>query len=71
MTRRLLEEQDSITWRRFREAFYTKYFPDSVRPQKLGEFICLEQRDMIVAQHRARFTELSRFSSTIDCYRGK
>ena len=49
ITRRLLEEQGRITWRRFREAFYTKYFLDSVRRQKLGEFIHLKQRDMIVA----------------------
>ncbi|RVW85873.1 Retrovirus-related Pol polyprotein from transposon 17.6 [Vitis vinifera] len=35
MTRRLLEDQGPITWRQFREAFYKKYFPDSVRRQKL------------------------------------
>ena len=42
MTRRLLEEQERITRRRFREAFYTKSFPYSVRGQKLEEFILLE-----------------------------
>ncbi|RVW57618.1 Transposon Tf2-11 polyprotein [Vitis vinifera] len=62
MTRRLLEDQGPITWRQFREAFYKKYFPDSVRPQKVGEFIRLEQGDMTVAQYEAKFTELSRFS---------
>ncbi|RVW67114.1 Retrovirus-related Pol polyprotein from transposon 17.6 [Vitis vinifera] len=35
MTRRLLEDQGPITWRQFKEAFYKKYFPDSVRRQKL------------------------------------
>ncbi|RVW46074.1 Transposon Ty3-G Gag-Pol polyprotein [Vitis vinifera] len=30
MTRRLLEDQGPITWRQFREAFYKKYFPDSL-----------------------------------------
>ncbi|RVW97780.1 Transposon Ty3-I Gag-Pol polyprotein [Vitis vinifera] len=35
MTRRILEDQGPITWRQFREAFYKKYFPDSVRRQKL------------------------------------
>eukprot|EP00261_Vitis_vinifera_P033067 XP_019074310.1 PREDICTED: uncharacterized protein LOC109122258 [Vitis vinifera] len=59
---RLLEDQGPITWRQFREAFYKKYFPDSVRRQKVGEFIRLEQRDMTVAQYEAKFTELSRFS---------
>ena len=28
----------------------------------MGEFVHLEQRDLIVAQYEARFTELSRFS---------
>nr|CAN68039.1 hypothetical protein VITISV_018924 [Vitis vinifera] len=59
---RLLEDQGPITWRQFREAFYKKYFPDSVRRQKVGEFIRLEQGDMIVAHYEAKFTELSRFS---------
>ncbi|XP_034677701.1 uncharacterized protein LOC117908146 [Vitis riparia] len=44
------------------EAFYKKYFPDSVRRQKVGEFIRLEQGDMTVAQYEAKFTKLSRFS---------
>ena len=35
MTRRLLKEQGRIIWRRFRKAFYRKYFLDSVRRQKL------------------------------------
>ncbi|RVW93540.1 Retrovirus-related Pol polyprotein from transposon 17.6 [Vitis vinifera] len=62
MTKRLLEDQGPITWRQFREAFYKKYFPDSVRRQKVGEFIRLEQGDMTVAQYEAKFTDLSRFS---------
>ncbi|RVW53996.1 hypothetical protein CK203_072960 [Vitis vinifera] len=62
ITRRLLEDQGPITWRQFREAFYKKYFPDSVRRQKVEEFIRLEQGDMTVAQYEAKFIELSRFS---------
>ena len=31
MTKRLLEDQGPITWRQFREAFYKKYFTDSVK----------------------------------------
>ena len=42
MTKRLLEDQGPIVWRQFREAFYKKYFPDSVRQQKMGEFVRLE-----------------------------
>ena len=30
MTKRLLEDQGPIVWSQFREAFYKKYFPDSV-----------------------------------------
>ena len=28
----------------------------------MGEFVCLEQRDLTVAQYEANFTELSRFA---------
>ena len=31
MTKRRLEAQEPITWRRFNDAFYIKYFLDSVR----------------------------------------
>ena len=62
MTKRLLEDQGLIVWRQFKEAFYKKYFPDSVRQQKVGEFVRLEQRDLTVDQYEAKFTELSRFS---------
>ena len=62
MTRRLLENQGPITWKRLREAFHRKYFLDNVRRQKVGEFNRLEQGDMIVAQYEARFTELSHFT---------
>ena len=46
--KRLLEDQRPIIWSQFREAFY-KYFPDSVRRQKVGEFVCLEQGNLTVA----------------------
>ncbi|XP_034681005.1 uncharacterized protein LOC117910933 [Vitis riparia] len=47
MTRRLLEDQGPITWRQFREAFYKKYFPDSVRRQKLGVYSEVVDRALI------------------------
>ncbi|KAL6318509.1 hypothetical protein AAG906_000587 [Vitis piasezkii] len=40
-------EEQKASYATFMEAFYKKYFPDSVRRQKVGEF--------------AKFTELSRF----------
>ena len=49
MTKRLLEDKGPIVWSQFREAFYKKYFPDSVRRQKVGEFVRLEQGDLTVA----------------------
>ena len=62
MTKRLLEDQEPIVWSQFREAFYKKYFPDSIRQQKVGKFVHLEQGDLTVAQYEAKFTELSRFA---------
>ena len=70
MTKMLLEDQRPIVWRHFKVAFYKKYFPNSVRRQKVGEFVRLEQRDITVAQYETKFTELT-FCSTIDCYRGR
>ena len=43
-------------------AFYKNYFLDGVRRQKVGEFSCLEQGGMTVAQYEAKFTELSYFA---------
>ena len=62
MTKRLLKDQGPITWRQFKEAFYKKYFPDSVMRQKMGEFVCLEQEEMTVAQYEAKFIELTLFA---------
>ena len=57
LTKRLLEAREPITWRRSNDAFYMKYFPDSVRRQKMGEFIRLEHRNMTVARYEAKFTK--------------
>ncbi|RVW85748.1 hypothetical protein CK203_033353 [Vitis vinifera] len=62
MTKKLLEDQEPITWRQFREAFYKKYFSDSVKRQNVGQFVRLEQGEMIVAQYEAKFTKLSHFT---------
>ena len=71
MTKRLLEDQGPIFWSQFREAFYKKYFPDSVRRQKVGEFDHLEQGDLTVAQYEAKFTKLSRFTPQLIARGGK
>ena len=62
MTKRILEDQGLITWRQFREAFYKKYFLDSVKRKKTGEFVRLEQGEMTVAQYEAKFIDVSCFS---------
>ncbi|RVW88173.1 Transposon Ty3-G Gag-Pol polyprotein [Vitis vinifera] len=54
-------EEQKASYAGFMEAFYKKYFSDSVRRQKVGEFVCLEQENLTVAQYEAKFTELSRF----------
>ncbi|RVW37560.1 hypothetical protein CK203_073903 [Vitis vinifera] len=47
MTKRLLEDQRPIVWSQFREAFYKKYFPDSVRRQKLSVYSEVVDRALI------------------------
>ncbi|XP_038975808.1 uncharacterized protein LOC120106826 [Phoenix dactylifera] len=52
---------EPLNWDKFRKAFYDKYFPRSVKPQKEQEFIHLKQRGMTVAEYEAKFTELAKF----------
>ncbi|KAI3855002.1 hypothetical protein MKW92_053370 [Papaver armeniacum] len=51
-----------FTWVEFRLAFLNKYFPQTVRNQRMIEFMQLTQRNMTVAQYQAKFEELSRFA---------
>ena len=62
MSKWLLEDWRLIAWRQFGEANYNQYFPDHIRPQKVENFVRLEQEDMTMAQYEATFIELSRFS---------
>ncbi|PKA51241.1 Ras-related protein RABA2a [Apostasia shenzhenica] len=57
-----LLERASLSWAKFVEVFFEKYFSDVVRDRKVLEFIKLEQGDLSVDQYEARFTELSRFA---------
>ena len=50
-----------LTWERFRDEFFDKYFPRSVRIQKEQEFIHLRQGNRSVAEYEAKFTELAKF----------
>ncbi|XP_028075820.1 uncharacterized protein LOC114278042 [Camellia sinensis] len=60
-----LEKEDVVTWARFLEVFYEKYFPDSLREQKVLEFIHLRQGTMMVAEYEGKFTQLARFATYV------
>ena len=60
-----LEEDEILTWTIFLDAFYEKYFPESVRDEKEVEFMGLIQENKTVLQYEAKFTELSRFAPHI------
>ncbi|XP_028055561.1 uncharacterized protein LOC114259735 [Camellia sinensis] len=61
----ILEKEDIVTWARFLEVFYEKYFPDSLREQKASEFIHLRQGTMTVAEYESKFTQLARFTTYV------
>ena len=54
-----LEEDEILTWTIFLDAFYEKYFPESVRDEKEVEFMELIQGNKTVLQYGAKFTELA------------
>ncbi|KAL5985482.1 hypothetical protein ACLOJK_027466 [Asimina triloba] len=50
-------KQVKITWERFLEAFYVKFFPLMVRVAKAREFTKLKQSDMSVANCETKFSD--------------
>ncbi|XP_057981301.1 uncharacterized protein LOC131166745 [Malania oleifera] len=64
---KLLEKQQAVptvmTWKRFKEFFYNRYFPTTTRNAKVEEFFNLTQGLLTVQEYTARFVELSRFAS--------
>ncbi|XP_028072979.1 uncharacterized protein LOC114275183 [Camellia sinensis] len=52
----------NMTWARFNEIFYDKYFPQCFRDRKVSEFQKLKQCRMSVAEYEAKFIELARFA---------
>ena len=60
----LLEEsQTEITWDVFRNTFFQKYFPPSVRNAKELEFMQLRQGNSSILEYIAKFDELCKFST--------
>ncbi|XP_028051368.1 uncharacterized protein LOC114256013 [Camellia sinensis] len=51
-----------LTWDKFLELFYDKYFPQSMRDKKVAEFETLRQGNKTVAEYEAQFAELARFA---------
>ncbi|XP_028059503.1 uncharacterized protein LOC114263191 [Camellia sinensis] len=51
-----------LTWARFLELFYEKYFPQCMRDKKVTEFETLRQGNKIVAEYEVQFAELARFT---------
>ncbi|XP_057975240.1 uncharacterized protein LOC131162649 [Malania oleifera] len=66
LSAKLLEDQRlekiALTCERFKELFFNRYFPSSVREEKIEDFTNLTQGDMTVVEYAAKFVELSRFA---------
>ncbi|XP_057951019.1 uncharacterized protein LOC131145858 [Malania oleifera] len=64
---KLLEEQRLVkiaqTCEQFKELFFDRYFPLSIREEKIEEFTNLTQGNMTVGEFVTKFVELSRFAS--------
>nr|XP_029144801.1 uncharacterized protein LOC112708782 [Arachis hypogaea] len=51
-----------ISWELFRDEFYKKYFPTSVRNARELELLQLKQGQMTITEYTSKFEELCRFS---------
>lgn len=54
-----------ISWDEFKKAFQDKYYPRSFCDAKQNEFLKLVQRSMSVAKYEKKYTELSKYATTI------
>ncbi|XP_074336755.1 uncharacterized protein LOC141673927 [Apium graveolens] len=60
-TARALEEEEVITWDRFKKIFLGKYFLRYMQTQMELKFFELKQEGMTVGEYEKKFTELARF----------
>ena len=51
---------DGITWDQFRQEFTDRFFPQSHKDSKIGEFFRVEKKNMSVSEYEKRFSELVR-----------
>ena len=56
-----IHDVTTMTWERFRELFYGKYFFDAMRASRRVEFANLMQEEMFVAEYIRKFNELSQY----------
>lgn len=55
-------EEQVVTWDRFKDLFFEKYFPQTMKNKMEMQFLELKQGDMSVEQYEAKFIELARFA---------
>ncbi|XP_074377152.1 uncharacterized protein LOC141718672 [Apium graveolens] len=60
-SKKTLEGEGVVTWDRFTELFLEKYFPRYMKNQMEIKFLELKQRNLMVTDYEAKFTELARF----------
>ena len=53
-------DNEGVTWERFKAFFFEKYFPQCIRDRKVSEFEELKQGKMTMAEYETKFTELAR-----------
>nr|XP_017239887.1 PREDICTED: uncharacterized protein LOC108212676 [Daucus carota subsp. sativus] len=51
-----------MTWTRFKELFFDKYFPTCMKNEMEMKFLGLKQEGMSVSEYLSKFLELSRFA---------
>nr|CAN73434.1 hypothetical protein VITISV_040847 [Vitis vinifera] len=59
------QDVTKMVWMQFEELVLSNYFPEAFRRQKRAEFIHLVQRNMIVTEYVAKFTQLSRYAPNV------
>ncbi|XP_057954070.1 uncharacterized protein LOC131148373 [Malania oleifera] len=52
----------ALTWERFEELFFDRYFPSSTREEKVEVFTNLTQGNITVGEYAVKFVELSHFA---------
>ena len=58
-------QPQKLTWDNFQREFQDKYMPEIYRDEKQREFLNLKQGNMTVAEYEVKFTQLSRYASSM------